>query len=231
MIIEYWSDYSCPYCYIAETRLKNAMHNLGIEDECRLDFKAFRLNPNAKVIPQHRMVESLAHGYGISVRTAEAEIKKIEYIGRAEGLDFKYGTSWNANTLDALRLTKFAQSKGRAVGDRMIERLYKAFFSDNVILGDRDVLVSLAEEVGLDGGEVRTMLGSDDFTKEVEEDEAVAHSYGVRAVPFFVFNNKYAVPGAIETKDFETLLKKVLAEEDDTSADMKGQVCGPDGCH
>lgn len=47
MIIEYWSDFACPFCYIAETRMKKALRELDISDECRLDFKAFELNQDA----------------------------------------------------------------------------------------------------------------------------------------------------------------------------------------
>ena len=45
--ITYWSDFSCPYCYIGETRLKKAISNLGLTDSVTLTPKAFRLDPDA----------------------------------------------------------------------------------------------------------------------------------------------------------------------------------------
>ena len=51
MRIVYWSDFGCPFCYIAEVRMKKALAELGIENETRIDFKAFELNPNARKSP------------------------------------------------------------------------------------------------------------------------------------------------------------------------------------
>ena len=77
MIIEYWSDYACPFCYIAAARMKRAMREMGIENECRLTFKAFRLNPNAKKVPRRTVLESWAANYGISIEEARARIDRI----------------------------------------------------------------------------------------------------------------------------------------------------------
>ena len=157
MIIKYWSDYACPFCYIAAARMKRALKEMGLENECRLDFKAFRLNPNAKKVPRRCVLESYAANYGMTIQQAQMQIDRINAMGASEGLDFHYDTALNSNTLDALRLTKLAQSKGRSFGDRFIDRFYRAYFSDNLILADHEVLRRLSKEVGLTDEEIASM--------------------------------------------------------------------------
>ena len=232
MIIEYWSDYACPFCYIAAARIKRAMKEMDIEDGCRLIFKAFRLNPNAKKVPRHTIVESFASNYGMSLEQARMQVDRISSMGISEGLDFRYATALNSNTFDALRLTKLAQSKGREFGDRFIDRFYRAYFTDNLVLADHEVLMRLSLEVGLTEDEVRDVLDSDLFAKEVLDEEREAHMLGVRAVPFFVINGKYGIPGAVDIDDMKRILAQAYSEEEDIDvSECSGMVCGPDGCH
>ncbi len=229
MIITYWSDFTCPFCYIAEARLKQALSDLGIEGETRLDFKAFELNPNASTVPKRNVIEGFQRHYGISEAAAMDNIERINSLGRAEGLDFNYGTAHVTNTFDALRLAKLAQSKGYAMGHKYIDRMYKAFFGENLILSDHEVLKKLANEVGLDNSEVSDVLAGDQFSEEVRSDENESRRYGISAVPFFVVNGKYGIPGAVEIEDFKKILMKAYNEEE-AGSDVKGMVCGPDGC-
>ena len=227
MIIEYWSDFSCPFCYIAEARIKRAMREMGIEDQCRMDFRSFRLNPMAKQVPSHPIFDSYAKRYG--PESARMQIGRIEEMAAGEGLEFHYGTAWNSNTMDAHRLVKHAYTAmGKASGDAFADRLYEAFFRENRVLADRSVLLSIAEEMGMDADDAQKVLDSDEYRDQVLADEAVAHSFGVTAVPFFAVNRKYGIPGAVDVDDFKRILQTALDEED---ADIsEGSACGPDGC-
>lgn len=226
MIIQYWSDFSCPFCYIAEARLMKAMNNLGMGDMCRLDFRSFRLNPMAKMVPSHPIFDSYAKRYGHDMATMQ--IQRIEAMAAGEGLEFHYGTALNSNTMDAHRLVKHVMSKDRRKGDELVHRLYNAFFRDNLVLADHKVLRGIAADMGLDADEVDSVLAGDDHRTEVEDDEMTAHGYGVSAVPFFLINGKYGVNGAVDVSDFEDVLRKAMDEEE--AMDMTGSVCGPDGC-
>lgn len=227
MIIQYWSDFSCPFCYIAEARLMKALDNLGITEQCRLDFRSFRLNPAAKKVPSHPIFDSYAKRYGPDM--AAMQIERIESMAAGEGLEFHYGTALNSNTMDAHRLVKHIKSKDRKKADELIHCLYNAFFRDNRILADHEVLKNIATGIGIDAAEVDSVLNGKDYRSDVEADENVAHRYGVTAVPFFLVNGKYGIHGAVDVSEFEQVLKKAIDEED--AMDMTGSVCGPDGCH
>ena len=227
MIIQYWSDFSCPFCYIAEERLMKALDNLGITEQCRLDFRSFRLNPAAKKVPSHPIFDSYAKRYGPDMATMQ--IERIESMAAGEGLEFHYGTALNSNTMDAHRLVKHIKSKDKKKADELIHCLYNAFFRDNRVLADHEVLKDIATGIGIDAAEVDSVLNGRDYRSDVEADENVAHRYGVTAVPFFLVNGKYGIHGAVDVSEFEQVLKKAIDEED--AMDMTGSVCGPDGCH
>ena len=94
----------------------------------------------------------------------------------------------------------------------MILSLFAAFFGDNLELNNRDVLVKIAVEAGLDKNEVENVLAGDAFADEVKRDEADAQAFGIKSVPFFVINNKYSISGAQQEEFFVGALGKVLAE-------------------
>lgn len=230
MIVEYWSDFTCPFCYIAETRMKKALRELGLEKETKVVFKAFQLIPSAKKVPTRNMVESFSHHYRISMEDARARVQYINEMGRAEGLAFNYDTAGNSNTFDSLRLAKLAQTKGDAFADRFIERMYRAFFEENLILADHDVLRRICDEMGLPGSEVDEVLDGNAFADAVLDDQREAYSFGLSAVPFFAINRRYGIPGAIDTSEMKGILKRAFDEEEIESV-KPGMVCGPDGCH
>ena len=165
--------------------------------------------------------------------TPEQAQQRVDYIcemGHGEGLVFNYGTAYNTNSFDSLRLAKLAQSKGNDFGNVFIERMYRAFFEENIIVADHEALTRVAVEVGMDPAEVKEVLEGDRYAMEVRRDESEAQMYGISAVPFFVINDRYGIPGAVDTKDFKRILMKAYAEEEEESG-VSGMVCGPDGCH
>ena len=229
MIVEYWSDFTCPFCYIAVTRLKKALRELELEDETKIVFKAFQLNPMASKTPKRNIVEGFAHHYGMSMEAAAARVEAISAMGRGEGLVFNYATAHGTSTFDALRVAKYAQTVGNDTGNRFAERAYEAFFSENRIISDRDTIVSIADACGLDVSKVSEILDSDAFSDEVMHDQREATYLGLNAVPFFLINRRYGIPGAVDTRDMKRVLMKAFSEEEEDSS-VSGSVCGPDGC-
>ena len=213
MEITYWSDYSCPYCYIGVTRLKKAVESIPELGDIRIEMKAFRLDPSAGTRSRKDTTVRFALKYGLSREEAEERIGEISRIGREEGLEFNYEKAPFTNTMDAHRLTKFAYEKGgQKTAEKLAEQLYNAYFAENKALADHDVLAEAAENCGLDAEEAREMLGSERYLEEVREDEQLAYRSGINAVPFFVIG-KYGVPGAMETSDFRSILLDVMKEE------------------
>ena len=147
--IVYWSDFICPFCYIGEQRMKNLMKELNIMDKFEFKFLSFELDPNAPKEIKLNLVESMAKKYRMPIEQSKKSIERINQLGRAEGLDFKNDTSKLGNTLKAHRLMKYIESKGDYENtEKIINLLYDAYFTKNLLISDENVLIDLGTQVG-----------------------------------------------------------------------------------
>ena len=95
-------------------------------------------------------------------------------------------------------------------------------------MGDKETLVRLATDVGLDAAAARAVVESEAHALDVRRDQEEAGEIGIRGVPFFVFGGRLAVSGA-ESAD---VLEKALREASSMKSAVfeEGATCGPDGC-
>lgn len=209
--IDYWSDYLCPFCYIGETRLQRAIRELGLENEVEIQMHAFELEPSAPLEALGTVAELMAQKYHISLEEAQMRIDYIQRTARDEGLDMRYATARSTCTRSAHRLTKLAQSKeDAALAHRLTELLFQAYFTQNEQLAQPDVLLRVALEAGLEEEEVRALLASDAYEKEVLADERQMYAQGIHGVPYFVINNQIEIRGAQPIQAFKHSLMKAV---------------------
>jgi predicted DsbA family dithiol-disulfide isomerase len=211
MKIEIWSDFMCPFCYIGKRRLEIALDKFEHKDEVEVVFKSFELDPSSKKKFHGNIHEIIAHKYGISVEQAKASNNQIVAQAKAIGLDFNFDDLIPTNTFDAHRLSQYAKTEGKI--NELSERILKAYFIDSLNISDYKVLAGLAGEVGLDSDKALTVLESQQYGTEVRKDEESASKLKISSVPYFVFNNKYAVSGAQPSEVFLEVLEKVREEE------------------
>jgi predicted DsbA family dithiol-disulfide isomerase len=159
-----------------------------------VEFRSFELNPNAPAQQEGNLEEALARKYGVSLEQARAMNARVLVAAAGEGLHYRYDIARRANTFDAHRLIHLAATLG--LQPAMKERLMAAYFMEGRALGDRDTLVELAGEVGIDSERARVALDSDEYADDVRADEREAAELGITGVPFFVINRRYGVSGA-----------------------------------
>ena len=220
MKITYWSDFACPYCYIGNTRLKKAIDDLDLDVD--FDIRAFELDQNAPRDVQSTTVERFAVKYSLSIEDARKQVNQISQLGADEGIDFKYETTLYTNTRDAHRLMKLAQEKHPESVDKLATSLFDAYFGENLKLADHEVLMEIALDAGLGEEEIKEVLDTDLYNAKVEEDENIALSAGIHAVPFYLFDGKYSIPGALSYDDFKSVLSQIISEsevDDDKDSD------------
>lgn len=193
--VHVWSDIACPWCYVGKRRFEAALARFPERAQVDLRWRAFELDPRApsERDPSQSYAERLAAKYRRPVAQAEEMIQAMTRTAAAEGLDFKFDRIRAGNTFDAHRLIHLAQERGLQ-GDAK-ERLLRAYFTEGRSPSDRETLVDLGVEIGLDRSEVAAMLASDHGAREVRADEAEAHQLGIQAVPFFVIG-RHGVAGA-----------------------------------
>lgn len=211
MKIEIWSDFVCPFCYIGKRRLEIALDKFEHKDEVELIFKSFELDTKAKKQYEENIHELIAKKYGIPVEEAKATNDGIVAQAKAIGLNYNFDTLKPTNTFDAHRLAHYAKEKGKL--KELSERILKAYFVEGAYISDYGTLADLASEVGLERREALEILEAGSYSEEVRRDEEKALRLRVNGVPFFVFNDKYAVSGAQPPERFLEVLKKVKKEE------------------
>lgn len=235
MTLTIWSDFACPYCYIGETRLQQAIDELGLKDNVQIDYRAYELDPSASKRVVSDTPTRFAMKYRLSVDDAKKQIEHISSLGREVGLDFRYATTRYTNTRDAHRLMKLAEDKyDRETVSRLNEALFKAYFTDNLELADHDVLTGIATSVGIARDEIIEVLDSERYADEVRFDEREAAMRGIHGVPYILFNGSFAVPGAMSVDGFKSVLKREIAKQteqrNENSETERPHSCGPDGC-
>lgn len=211
MKIEIWSDYVCPFCYIGKRQLEKALQDTGFSEQTEVIFKSYQLDPNTPATSDLSMYEAFAKKFGSTIEAAKAQTVGVAGRAKEVGLDFDFENMKPANTFKSHRLAKYAEEEGKAA--EMTERLLRAHFIEAKQLGLTEVLVELAVEVGLNRERVLDVLNSDNYSSEVLADIQEASQIGVRGVPFFVLNRKYAISGAQPQELFEETIRKVAAEE------------------
>lgn len=205
LLIEVWADVVCPFCWIGKRHLEEALRRLGLEDEVEVRHRAFELNPG--LARSRPLREYLAERFG---GDAGSMTRHVAAMGAPQGLAFDFGRAVAAPTFDAHRLVLHAQEKG--LGQSVMERLMRAHFQEAADLADHATLRALAVEAGLAGDEVDALLPSDRLAAQVRADEAEARQAGVRGVPFFVLDGRYALGGAQPVETFVRALSRVQAE-------------------
>lgn len=155
--------------------------------------------------------------------------KNLERQAQMVGLEFDFETIVMTNTFDAHRLTQFSRERGKM--HEMTERLFRAYFTESKHIGDHQTLIQLAEEVGLNGEEVATMLKGNEYAIVVRGEEQEAAHLGVTGVPFYVIDRKYAVSGAQPSEVFLQALERAWQETQPlTVLNEQGEVCDESGC-
>lgn len=225
MKIEIWSDIACPWCYVGKRRFERALGSFSHRDEVEVVWRSFELDPTAPPRHAEKQAELLARKYRVPLDRAEAMNANMTAEASKEGLDFHFDRVQVGNTFDAHRLIHFAASDGKRA--EMVERLFKAYLTDGEALGELDVLVRLASEVGLDADATRGVLASNAYAAEVRADEERARLFGISAVPYFAIDEKYGVSGA---QPPEALLDALRQAWNESSVVPVATSASPDGC-
>jgi predicted DsbA family dithiol-disulfide isomerase len=192
LTVEIWSDVVCPWCYIGKRRFEAALAEFPHEVETV--WRSFELDPGAPATREHSASEHLAAKYGMSLEQAQASHAQMTALAAREGLEYHFETARGGNSFDAHRLIHFAAAHGKQAEAQ--ERVMRAYFTEGVAIGDREELVRLAADLGLDPDEARSVLDSDAYADAVREDERLAQRIGIDGVPFFVLDRRYGVSGA-----------------------------------
>lgn len=209
--IDLWTDVVCPWCYVGEGRLQEALEAEGLTDRFELRTHSFELDSSAPIdAGAATNVEHLEKKLGKSaeeVRQMESQIAAL-----AEELGRDYATERPmANTRRIHRVMQALGDRGR---DFFFE-LQRDYFTGTVNPFEDSAIVAEAVKHGMDRSDVEQVLADEDsFDHEVETDIMRAHAMGAQGVPFTVFDNRFSAPGALPVDVYRKVLRQLVDEQD-----------------
>jgi predicted DsbA family dithiol-disulfide isomerase len=209
MEIDIIFDTVCPWCYIGKKRLEKALA-MRPAIKAKPNWRPFLLNP--EMLPEG--IDRTA--YLIKKFGSQARVSRIYgaigEAGQSVEIDFDFDRIGRTpNSVDSHRLLRFADKRGLA--DKLVESLFVEFFINGRDIGDIGVLTEIGGAAGLDAGELRAYLESDEDVRLIYDENARAHRLGINGVPSFAFNGKFVISGAQEPQVLARMLDAALATD------------------
>jgi predicted DsbA family dithiol-disulfide isomerase len=188
--IDIFSDTVCPWCFIGKRHLEKALTQAGVNN-AEIHWHAFQLNPDMPAEGRDRKTY-LAEKFGPD---AEQRIhERLQGAGHAAGIEFHFERiDRSPNTLDSHRLIRLAAAHGKQ--DAAVEALFQSYFIKGEDIGNREVLAAIAKELDLNE-DMQSWFESDAESGVVRDEDRSARRLGISGVPFFIFEQRYALSGA-----------------------------------
>jgi predicted DsbA family dithiol-disulfide isomerase len=190
--IDVWSDIVCPFCYLGLRQFHDALARFERADDVIVRHHAFELDPQAPLTYPGTLDEMLAAKYAMPIERASVLNARVEESARQLGMQWSLASARPTNTFDAHRVVALAATQERQ--GEMLERLFRAYFSEGLLLSDPATLSLLALEVGVVGTD--SMLTGNEFVDAVRRDENLAAEIGITGVPALIFDGHLHVSGA-----------------------------------
>lgn len=194
MRIDIVFDTVCPWCFVGKRRFDRALKQRPhLKPEVR--YRSFLLNPDLppQGVDRREYLERKFGGSHQYDRIAEA----LVYTGKGEGITFALDKiKRTPNSANSHRLVRLAHTLGRQ--HEAVELLFTAFFERGLDTGNVEVLIRLAEELGIERPMAHAHLASENDLNAVYTENARMHRLGITGVPCFIFNDSRAIAGAQE---------------------------------
>ena len=204
------SDPICPWCYIGKAHLDRALE-AAPDHPFTVEWHPFQLNPDMPEGGMDRR-EYLEHKFG-GKEGAVRVYSQIAEAGEAAGLDIDFGAiKRTPNTINAHRLIHWSGLEGRQTAT--VSSLFKAYFKEGRDIGNTDVLLEIAEQVGLDRAMIARLMDSDADTDDIRARDANARAKGVNGVPTFIVANQHVLSGAQQPDLWGRAIDEIKAQLD-----------------
>lgn len=229
MKVDIWSDVRCPFCYIGKRKFEVALEKFSNKNDVEVEWHSFELDPSLIANKDENHVKHLAEAKGISKEQVDQMHDHVNKMAAEVDLGFHFDKVVVANSFNAHRLIQLAKTK--EVADEVEEALFKAHFVEGKNIDGPETLMNIGLSAGIDKDDLKKVIDSEEFSKQVRQDEQQAQLYGINGVPFFVLNNKYGVSGAQSPEIFLEALTQAwedLAKEKKPVILTEGETCTTD---
>lgn len=204
LTIDVWADVVCPWCYLGEHRLSQAIEKSGRSEDIELRVHTFQLHPDDDKTPIPT-VDYLSGIYGVPESQARSMEDGMARTAHSEGLAYEVDRP-AADTLDMLRVVQYADEHG--LGWETMRAIQSELFGGNQDAFEHETIVRIAERVGLSADDVRDVLATDRYAGTVRADHQQAIALGARGVPFTVLGERLGIPGAVDVDAYASAIEQ-----------------------
>ena len=202
------SDVICPWCFLGKRRLDKAISLLS-DIKVEVNWRPFFLDPT---IPAEGMSRRTYLENKFGTERLKSLHDPILAAGKADGVPYAFDKiTRTPNTLDAHRLIRWSHVGGRQ--HDVAERLFMAYFSLGLDIGDRTVLARIAGEAGMDVAGISAKFESDADVGAVNAEVERAYRMGVTGVPCFIFAQKQGLMGAQPAEVLAEAIKTLASQD------------------
>lgn len=117
-------------------------------------------------------------------------LAKLGSVAKELGLPFGERTM-TYNSRMAQEVGKWAEEQG--VGDAFHQAVFLTYFRDGANIAQKDVLITVCEQVGLDKKKAGTVMDQRSYRDAVDSDWQRSRQMEIEAVPTFVFGDQRLV--------------------------------------
>lgn len=207
--IDFWSDITCPFCYIAEVLLKRELVAGGYEKQVEVRWRSCLLSPELPLDTSFTWRERVAE-------VEDPELLKhfqksravLHHLAEKYGLVDRLEDAWSHNSQRAARLLKVATKEGRML--EVATLFGRGYFSEGRDFSKLDELKRVAVEAELPRAEVTGVLEGDLYLSEVEEDQQLAAQFAPNFIPTIYFGDEVMLEGVVTPEQIREALRKLL---------------------
>ena len=207
MKVEIWSDVMCPFCYIGKHQFEKALSDFEGQDNVEITWRSFELNPTIQYQEGYTLTQYLSDIKGMDKNAVVKNFDRLTEQGAQIGIDFRFDIAKVVNSRKSHKLIQAAKQQN--LQNEIEETLFHAYFTEGKNLEDNKILAEIAKKVGIHFTKIEEILESNELEEAVNADVYMAQQVGARGVPFFVFDDAYAISGAHGADTFLNVLRTV----------------------
>lgn len=210
--IKVYSDYVCPFCFLAEQPLEEAIKGKDVEVEWMpyelRPFPTETLKPEGSYLQNtwRQSVYPMAERMGVNIVLPKVSPQPYTHL--------------------AFEGYQYAKENGK--GNEYNKRILKAFFQEEQDIGDINILTKLAGEVNLNTDEYRSALETRKYQETHQK--ALQHAYkeaDISAVPTFIIGDA-KIAGIRSKESFEDIIAEEINKKQPDFPE--GMACGINRC-
>ncbi|WP_152040047.1 DsbA family oxidoreductase [Salinigranum salinum] len=200
--ITVYSDYVCPFCYLGRESLRRYLDTR--DDELEIDWHPFDLR-SGKRNPDGSIDNSVDDGKDDDYyEQAKQNVRRLQ---EKYDVEMTLDIATDVDSLPAQVASYYV--KQHYPYETWLEfdsSIFESLWKRGEDIGDEALLVDLADDVGIDGDEIRAALSDEALREEVRARFTEAQQHGVTGVPTFAYDG-YAARGAVPPEHLERLVE------------------------